>query len=451
MLRLYTRAVSHDQPALKKTLGPLSLWGLGVGYVISGEYFGWNLGLPLGGTYGMLAATLLVTLMYVCFVFSYAELACAIPRAGGAFVYAARAFGPLGGLLTGVAQLVEFVFAPPAIAMAIAAYVTRRIDLDPRVVAVITYFLFTALNAWGVKQAALFELFVTVLAVAELLLFAGIAFPSFDATAFARDPLPHGWFGAFECLPLAIWFYLAIEGVANAAEEAKNPQRDVAFGFGAAMLTLAVLALVVFFAAVGVAGWQAIVYPPGSSQASDAPLPLALLHVVDNDSALYTLLLSVGVLGLVASFHGILLAAARATLEFGRAGYAPAVLGSIHAGSGTPRVALVFNMCVGLLAIVSGRTADIITLSVFGALALYVLSMTALFRLRKLEPELVRPYRALAYPWLPAIALVLSLICAAAMIVTNLGIAAVFMGLMVAGVLYYRVRSLLPAARREVP
>jgi ethanolamine permease len=443
--------VSHDPPALKKTLGPLALWGLGVGYVISGEYFGWNLGLPLGGTYGMLVATLLVTLMYVCFVFSYAELACAIPRAGGAFVYCARAFGPLGGMLAGVAQLVEFVFAPPAIAMAIAAYVTRRIDLDPRLVAVITYLLFTGLNAWGVKQAALFELFVTVLAVAELLLFAGIAFPSFDAAAFARDPLPHGWFGVFECLPFAIWFYLAIEGVANAAEEAKNPQRDVAFGFGAAMLTLAALALIVFFSAVGVAGWQAIVYAPGSSEASDAPLPLALLHVVDNDSALYTLLLSVGVLGLVASFHGILLAAARATMELGRAGYAPAALGSIHAGSGTPRVALAFNMLVGLLAIVSGRTAEIITLSVFGALALYVLSMSALFRLRALEPELERPFRAHGYPWVPAIALVLSLVCAAAMTVTNWGICALFMGLMLAGVLYYRVRALLRAARREVP
>ena len=89
--------------------------------------------------------------------------------------------------------------------------------------------------------------------------------------------------------------------------------------------------------------------------------------------------------------------------------------------------------------------------SVFGALALYVLAMAALFRLRQTEPELARPFRAVGYPWLPALALVLSLVCAAAMIVTNLGIAAVFVGLMVLGVLYYRVRVALPAARREVP
>ena len=78
--------VLTDSPQLRKTLGPLTLWGLGVGYVISGEYFGWNLGLPAGGSLGLLLAFLLVTTMYVTFVFSYAELACAIPRAGGGFV-----------------------------------------------------------------------------------------------------------------------------------------------------------------------------------------------------------------------------------------------------------------------------------------------------------------------------------------------------------------------------
>src|SRR5689334_22101478 len=107
--------------ALKRTLGPFSLWGLGVGYVISGEYFGWNLGLPLAGSVGMLIATVLVTIMYAGFTLCYAELACAMPRAGGAFVYARRAFGPFWALIAGAAQLIEFVFAPPAIAMAIGA------------------------------------------------------------------------------------------------------------------------------------------------------------------------------------------------------------------------------------------------------------------------------------------------------------------------------------------
>ena len=76
-------------------------------------------------------------------------------------------------------------------------------------------------------------------------------------------------------IPFAIWFYLAIEGVANMAEEVKNPQRDLSLGFNLSMATLAVLALLVFFGAIGVAGWQSVVFPPGKTAPSDSPLPLA--------------------------------------------------------------------------------------------------------------------------------------------------------------------------------
>jgi ethanolamine permease len=437
---------SRAQPSsatagLKKTLGPLSLWGLGVGYVISGEYFGWNLGLPLAGTYGMLIATAFVTVMYAGLSFSYAELACALPRAGGAFVYATRAFGPRIGALAGIAQAIEFVFAPPAIAMAIAAYVTQRyVGLDPRLVALAAYVLFTGLNAWGVKQAAAFELLVTVLAVLELLIFAGLTLPHFSFAAFSREPLPHGLSGAFAALPFAIWFYLGIEGVANAAEEAENPQRDVAFGFGAALFTLIFLTLLVFAAAVGVSGWRSVVYEAGSTAASDAPLPLALGQIVSRDSPLYTLLLGIGMLGLVASFHGILLASARATMALGQAGYAPAIVGSIHERSGTPRVALVVNMALGSLAILSGRTGDIITLSVLGALLMYVLAMSALFRLRRREPELARPFRTPWYPLLPGASLAVALVCLAAVAWTAQTMALIFVVLLALGGLL-RVRA----------
>ncbi len=111
-----------NERELHRTLGPLTLWGLGVGYVISGMYFGWNLGLPQGGTLGLGIATFFVIIMYLSFTFSYAELACAIPKAGGAFDYGLQALGPFWGMMAGTAQIVEFTFAPPAIAAAIGAY-----------------------------------------------------------------------------------------------------------------------------------------------------------------------------------------------------------------------------------------------------------------------------------------------------------------------------------------
>ena len=113
-------------PQLKRTLGPLMLWGLGVGYVISGMYFGWNLGLAAGGTLGLAIATFFIIILYITFTFSYTELACAIPKAGGVFDYTTRAMGADLGFISGMAQIIEFVFAPPAIAAAMHPPVADR-------------------------------------------------------------------------------------------------------------------------------------------------------------------------------------------------------------------------------------------------------------------------------------------------------------------------------------
>src|SRR5437764_1932452 len=168
-------------PALQKSLGPVMLWGLGVGYVISGMYFGWNLGLEKGGTLGLAIATLFIIIMYLAFTFSYTELACSIPKAGGAFDYANRALGKDLGFIAGMAQNIEFIFAPPAIAFAIGAYFNLLFpQLSILSIAIFAYLVFTALNIFGVKAAASFELIITILAVGELLLFSGIILPHFQ-------------------------------------------------------------------------------------------------------------------------------------------------------------------------------------------------------------------------------------------------------------------------------
>ncbi|MGY4584385.1 amino acid transporter [Ewingella americana] len=159
---------------LKPTLGTVHLWAIAVGLVISGEYFGWSYGWGVAGTLGFLVTTLLVATMYTCFIFSFTELTTAIPHAGGPFAYSRRAFGETGGLIAGMATLIEFVFAPPAIALAIGAYLNVQFpDLNPKVAAFGAYIVFMALNILGVKLAAMFELVVTVLAVLELLVFYG--------------------------------------------------------------------------------------------------------------------------------------------------------------------------------------------------------------------------------------------------------------------------------------
>ncbi|NLR57199.1 ethanolamine permease [Chitinophaga polysaccharea] len=406
---------------LKKTLTPFMLWGLGVGYVISGMYFGWNLGLEKGGAGGMAIATVVIMLMYITFTFSYAELACAIPKAGGVFDYANRAMGKDMGFIAGIAQVIEFILAPPAIAFAIGAYFNAFFPQVPILTSAIAiYFVFTALNVYGVQAAASFEMIVTVLAVGELLLFSGLTLPKFQTVHLTHNALPNGWGGAFAAIPFAIWFFLGIEGIANVAEETKNPQRDISKGFGWAILTLAILCILVFIAATGIAGWEAIVYKNGvSGDTSDSPLPLAMAKITGDNHLMYHLLITVGLFGLVASFHGLILAAGRSTYEMGRVHNLPAFLGKISPRFQTPANALTGNMVIGILALLSGKTAEIIVVSVFGALTLYIISMVSIIVLRKREPDLPRPFKVAWYPAFPIIALVIATVSIIAMFIFN--------------------------------
>ena len=127
-----------------------------------------------------------------------------------------------------MAQIIEFVFAPPAIAAAIGAYFHIFFpQFSVTSIAVVAYLIFTGLNIYGVKAAAAFELIITIFAVFELLLFCGVALPHFQASNLTQNAFPFGWKGVWAAVPFAIWFFLGLEGVANVAEETVNPQKNV--------------------------------------------------------------------------------------------------------------------------------------------------------------------------------------------------------------------------------
>ena len=432
---------------LKPTLGTLHLWGIAVGLVISGEYFGWSYGWGAAGTLGFLVTTLMVAAMYSCFIFSFTELTTAIPHAGGPFAYSRRAFGPAGGMIAGMATLIEFVFAPPAIAMAIGAYLNVQFPgLDPKLAAVGAYLIFMTLNILGVSIAATFELVVTVLAVVELLVFMGVVAPGFSFSNFVID----GWAGSnefglpavagiFAAIPFAIWFFLAIEGAAMAAEEAKDPKRTIPRAYVGGILTLVFLALGVMVMAGGVGDWKAL------SGIND-PLPQAMKAVVGENSGWLHMLVWIGLFGLVASFHGIILGYSRQFFALARAGYLPPALAKLSRFH-TPHRAIIAGGLIGIAAIYSdglialqgmSLTAAMITMSVFGAIVMYIMSMLSLFRLRQTEPNLPRSFMAPGYPVIPAIALALALVCLVAMAWFNTTIGLIFLGFMAAGFVWFQ-------------
>lgn len=433
--------------SLQPTLNAWHLWGLAVGLVIAGEYFGWSYGWSAAGTLGFIVTSVVVAVMYTTFIFSFTELTTSIPNAGGPFAYARRAFGPRIGFIAGFATLIEFVFAPPAIAMAIGAYLNVQFpSVDPKWMAVGAYVVFMGLNILGVRMAATFELIVTILAIIELLVFMGVVSPGFSVANFVA----HGWAGhdhfslgvvpgLFAAVPFAIWFFLAIEGVAMAAEEAKNPTRTIPVAYITGILTLLVLAIGVMMFAGGVGDWRVL------ANIND-PLPQAMKAVVGNHSNWLHMLVWLGLFGLVASFHGIILGYSRCVFAMAREGYLPRWLSAVHPRFHTPHRAILAGGVVGIAAIFSDSfitfggqtlTANIVTLSVLGAITMYIVSMASLFALRRREPDLTRPYRAIAYPLFPALALCLAVVCLVTMLYYNVMLSGLYLVMMGIFYLYY--------------
>jgi ethanolamine permease len=444
--------MTQTEQQLSRSLSGVHLWGIAVGLVISGEYFGWSYGWADAGTLGFLVTTVLIAVMYTTFIFSYTELTTAIPHAGGPFAYGYRAFGPVGGYLAGYATLVEFVFAPPAIALAIGAYLHVQFQhLDARVAAVGAYAVFMTLNMIGVVIAATFELVITLLAIAELVVFmavvaGGFSWAHYTHLGWAGHAHPTAGLvgGIFAAIPFAIWFFLAIEGAAMAAEEVKDPARTVPPAYIFGIITLLALAFGTMIFAGGAGNWRDI------ADIND-PLPQAMRIVVGARSGWLRLLVWVGLLGLIASFHGIIMGYSRQIFALARAGYLPRCFGRIHHRWRTPYVAVLVGGVVGVAAIYSDRvitiagqplTASIVTLSALGAIVMYIVSLAGVFRLRRREPHLNRPFRTPLFPIFPSVALLLAVISLVSIVYYNPQLAVIFVALGALGgvVTFYRAR-----------
>jgi ethanolamine permease len=306
------------------------------------------------------------------------------------------------------------------------------------------------LNIVGVQIAATFELAVTLLAIFELLVFMGVVTPGFSVANFTKG----GWSGQdsfslasipgmFAAIPFAIWFFLAIEGVAMAAEEAKDPKRSIPIAYITGILTLVVLAIGVMVFAGGAGDWTKL------ANIND-PLPQAMKMIVGDNSGWLHMLVWLGLFGLVASFHGIILGYSRQIFALSREGYLPPFFAKLHPRFKTPHRAILAGGAIGIAAIYSDElikiggqtlTANIVTMSVFGAILMYIISMLSLFKLRRTAPNMVRPFKAPFYPYFPAFALIGAVVCMVTMIYYNALIFGIFVGFMALGYVYFLMTS----------
>ncbi len=399
-----------EKRGLRKHAGVWSLWALGVGAVISGDFFGWNFGLNVGGFGGMLAATLVVSVMFVCLCYSIAEMSPALPHTGGAYSFARTAMGPWGGFITGLAENMEYVLTPAVIVVAIGGYLGAIFDdllgihVSEPIWWLLSYAVFVGLNIFSVQLTFRFTIVITALALGILVVFWIGAIPHFSLDQALNIPpdegqskwLPHGVAGAASALPFAVWLYLGIEQLPLAAEESHDPKRDMPRGLMYGILTLIVAAFLTLFLNAGIA--------PGSAEVGKSNEPLFLgFKTIFGAGVGASLLSLVAVAGLVASFHAIIYAYGRNIYSLSRAGYFPKWMSVTHASRKTPHVALLVGAVAGYIVALLIKFGDrlfgevpvgavLLNMAVFGAVIAYIMQMASFVLLRRNFPRMERPY-----------------------------------------------------------
>ncbi|MEU7009405.1 ethanolamine permease [Streptomyces sp. NPDC046332] len=437
-----------ERRALRRgSAGWLLLTGLGVAYVVSGDFSGWNIGLSKGGFGGLAIATVLMGAMYACLVFALAELSAILPTAGGGYGFARRALGTWGGFLTGTAILIEYILAPAAISIFIGDYVESLglFGLESGwPVYLACFVIFIGIHLWGVGEALRFSLIVTVVAVAALVIFALGALSDFHVDGLNDIPvdtdalgstswLPYGLLGIWAAFPFGMWFFLGVEGVPLAAEEAKDPVRSMPKALAISMGILVLLAVMTFIASTGARGSAAI-------QEAGNPLVVALQG--DGDpTALSRFVNYAGLAGLVASFFSLIYAGSRQLFALSRAGYLPRFL-SLTSRRKSPYLGLLIPGAIGFaLAAGTGNGARMLNIAVFGATISYALMALSHIVLRRREPHLPRPYRTPGGVLTSSVAFVLALSALVATFLVDKDAAFIALGVYAIALAYFAFYS----------
>lgn len=412
-----------ERRRLVRHAGVRHLWALGVGAVISGHFSGWTGGFAVGGWGGMLIATILIAVMYLGLVFAIAEMSPALPHTGAAYSFARTAMGPWGGLLTGLAENVEYVLAPAVIVFFIGSYVGGIFgthDAWQPLWWIGFYCVFVALNVFGVALSFRVTLTVTLLALGCLVVFWVAALPNIDFARWALDVgpggvkldgghgplLPNGIGGALAALPFAVWLFLAIEQLPLAAEESVDPRRDMPRGILLGMATLTISALMILWLNPSVAGVGAHALGRSGEPLLDGFRAIFGENGAAGGLGLAQILGLVAVTGLVASFHTIIFAQGRQIFSLSRAGYFPTFLSVTHGRHRTPHIAMMAGSALGLGVILAvwfshggaaGSSGAVIgftllNMAVFGAMLSYIAQAVSFIVLRRNHPSIERPY-----------------------------------------------------------
>jgi len=426
---------SHEAAVeLKRDLGLWSAVAIVVGTVIgSGIFIVPQSMVRLVGTPGMVFVVWVAGgLLSLAGALSYAELAAALPQAGGEYVYLNEGYGPFWAFVYGWTQSV--VAKSGSIAILATGFFQYFANFWPelehvfltvplplgahgapleirygQLLAMVLIFSLGVLNYFGVKVGGDVQVAVTVLKVASIavIIVIGLGWGHPDAARHAPALARLTVLGFFAALVKSLWAYDGWNNVSMVASEIRKPQRNLPLA-----LIWGTVSVIAIYILVNLAYFH--VLSPDQVAGTNRVAATMMRQIVGPTGA--NLVAIAAMLSMFAALNGSILSGARVPYALARGGYFFAPLARVNAAHHTPGVAIMGLSIWGMVVVLSGTYDQLLDYVIFASWILYGMTAATVLVLRRKRPDLVRPYKTIGYPVVP----VLFVIMAAAIVISAL-------------------------------
>lgn len=413
---------AHSHPELRRVLGIWSAAAIVVGTVIGSGIFlvpsGMiqNVGTPLM----VFAVWVFGGLLTLFGALSYAELAAAMPEAGGEYVYLREAYGPLWGFLYGWTQM--WVAKSGSIATLATGFFIYLANFQPglekvwmvvplplgeagrpleirygQLLAMAVIAVLALINYFGVRAGGNVQVSVTAVKVLLLAAIVVIGLGTAHGTSanyHTSTPAPGGIAGFFAALVAALWAYDGWNNVAMVASEVRKPQRNLPLA-----LILGSLAVMAIYLLANLAYFRVL---PADSVAGTGRVAGEMMRRILGPGGAAAVSIA-AMISIFAALNGSILSGSRVPFAMARDGLFFRRVGFVHPQHRTPSVSILALSAWAALLVLSGRYDQLYTYVIFASVILYGMATASVIVLRFKRPDLPRPYRTLGYPVIPAI------------------------------------------------
>jgi len=381
---------------LKKELGFASVFCIATGAMISSGLFVLpGIAFGVAGP-GVFLCYLVAAVLVVPALLSKAELATAMPRAGGDYLYIDRSLGPAFGTLGGVAAWASLSFKSAFALIGMSAF-TRLVwpglfsDFELKLIAAGLVVVFALINLWGAKHVGRIQIAIVFILLAILGVYVVAGLGAVERGRFS-PMLPHGWNSLLAGAGMVFVAFGGLTKIASVAEEVKDPSRTVVRAMFASYAVVSVLYVLVVLVTVGLVSGAGLSGSLTPTSLGGAALWPGVGKVVMTLAAL---------MAFVTTANAGVLAASRFPMAMSRDGLLPAFFGKVSARRGTPHYAIIFT-CLFMMAVILFLD---ITLFVKTASAMMVLlflfTVICVILMRESRMSTYRPkFRSPLYPWL---------------------------------------------------